>query len=618
MKKRLVWLCILGLVAGSVGCGNKGAANQSEVDTTANTASVDSGNQGQDAQTSDMNSDEQKNEENAVERDAMLARYEELMKDTVPIYFDMIDEVSYYDAGSYVAFQKQKPYRFSEFIDKMLGEYQMYAEDSFSLEGMKYTYIDCGMDQIPELAICISYMESSMDFSELFVIKELNGKMQIVYRTSYGYRTYTTLNEYGVLTDGGSSGAAEHGIGYTYIDKEGKPQFVYTCTETYDPWYLTSGFGDSEEDLEYLDLLDEIMVDRYQLAEDGELDTDDENWYENWLKESYYVYYKVNEDYEIVEDDTIYQSDNIYAKFAARTGFTFKTPEEIDKMVKQRKEEVGLTEQLENGKEVEWKDMDTSAFDDVIGRFANKVEEVSDEEPPMVMVDNPSWEYYCSAENPYADRTIQKIKLTQESAVQNDIIDDADWFYEIGKSQPDWQQREDEDYAYHLYGGDTYYPYKMEIVSRLTGQSVAFLDFSNHMNSGEFTEGIFSFVDETIHDVRSKDGILYVCCSHNTYASSAPHNAYIMALDMNDGYNVLWKSAPLTCNANVFAIVGDNIVCGYGFTNEPDYMYVLNRFNGERLDTVKLKTGPDYFYEINGKVYVRTYDMNYVFNITEE
>ena len=52
-------------------------------------------------------------------------------------------------------------------------------------------------------------------------------------------------------------------------------------------------------------------------------------------------------------------------------------------------------------------------------------------------------------------------------------------------------------------------------------------------------------------------------------------------LDPETG-RVLWQSPSLVANADGFAVVGDVIVTGYGFTAEPDYLYALDRQNGPR------------------------------------
>ena len=56
---------------------------------------------------------------------------------------------------------------------------------------------------------------------------------------------------------------------------------------------------------------------------------------------------------------------------------------------------------------------------------------------------------------------------------------------------------------------------------------------------------------------------------------------------------MLWQSPSLVANADGFAVVGDVIVTGYGFTAEPDYLYALDRQHRPVLDRLSLPTGPE-------------------------
>ncbi len=238
---------------------------------------------------------------------------------------------------------------------------------------------------------------------------------------------------------------------------------------------------------------------------------------------------------------------------------------------------------------------------------------------PKYMIENPSWEYYCTDGRQPASKHVKLVPYKSEA---NEIIDDDVWFGYIGEEKPDVNSRSDDDYTYNFYGGEYYSGHVLEIDDKKTGETVAVLDMSEMFYpDNPASDEDLKFVDENLRHAVSENGILYVCMAHSTYAESASHNAYIMALDMNDEFRMVWKTEPLTCNAANFVIYGDDIICGYGFTAEPDYIYVLDKSTGARVDTIKVKTGPDYFYVKEGEIlglkvpilYVRTYDMNYEF-----
>jgi hypothetical protein len=79
----------------------------------------------------------------------------------------------------------------------------------------------------------------------------------------------------------------------------------------------------------------------------------------------------------------------------------------------------------------------------------------------------------------------------------------------------------------------------------------------------------------------------------------------------------LWRSQPLVCNANNFVIINDVIICGYGFTAEPDFLYLIDKTTGEILQQIKVKTAPEYLIQKDNKLYVRTYDRDYLFEVRQ-
>ena len=110
-------------------------------------------------------------------------------------------------------------------------------------------------------------------------------------------------------------------------------------------------------------------------------------------------------------------------------------------------------------------------------------------------------------------------------------------------------------------------------------------------------------------------GTLLVSNAHSTYArSSKGLNAYVTAIDPASG-KVRWRSRPLVANAQNFAVVKDVVVAGYGFTKEPDFLYVLDRATGAVAQRFALPSSPEYIVAKGNRVFVRTYDHDLVFGI---
>jgi hypothetical protein len=142
-------------------------------------------------------------------------------------------------------------------------------------------------------------------------------------------------------------------------------------------------------------------------------------------------------------------------------------------------------------------------------------------------------------------------------------------------------------------------------------------DFSNYLLSPTYKDEDISFITQGLTWAMQEDNILYVANAHRTYAkSSHGMNGYLTAIDTNTK-QILWRSQPLVCNANNIVIINDVIICGYGFTAEPDFLYLIDKTTGEILQQIKVKTAPEYLIQKDNKLYVRTYDTDYLFEVRQ-
>ncbi len=227
----------------------------------------------------------------------------------------------------------------------------------------------------------------------------------------------------------------------------------------------------------------------------------------------------------------------------------------------------------------------------------------TEEAKAYIRIENPSWDYYTS-ESVVSGTKPYTLKLVEESA--NEIIDTEEWLaeHELNQESKNMEGK----YRVLIENGGTL----VNIFENAT--CIAELDFTDYMYAPDLVEADKEFVDETVYDAKIVNGVLYVSIFHYTYAKSAPSNAYIVAISLED-YSVIWKSQPLVCNSLNFEIVDDIIFCGYGFTAESDYLYQLDRITGCVLDKTELKSKPDYIIYVDDSLSVRTYDTDYVFEI---
>lgn len=178
-------------------------------------------------------------------------------------------------------------------------------------------------------------------------------------------------------------------------------------------------------------------------------------------------------------------------------------------------------------------------------------------------------------------------------------IDFADeWYASENLSLPmigtDWNCFADENYEY-LWDGDDLYIYENG-----TGNCLYVL---NYPTDKWYVNGNNAYL---------KDGIFYGASVANGYAQ--PNTCFMFAYDL-ENEKLLWRSADQSYNSMNFVVDGDVLICGYGFTAEPDYLYQINRNTGEIIDRLLLKKMPDLIVEQDGKLYVHTYSYNYVINI---
>jgi len=143
-------------------------------------------------------------------------------------------------------------------------------------------------------------------------------------------------------------------------------------------------------------------------------------------------------------------------------------------------------------------------------------------------------------------------------------------------------------------------------------------DFRNYVWPTRIAPGEREFVYERVVWAREADGVLYVEHAHPTYArSSYGRNGYITAIDLRRK-RVIWRSPALVANAATFVLAGPYLISGYGFTAEPDYLYLLDRRSGRPLERLHLPSAPERIARRGERLLVRTYDHDAVVRIRQD
>lgn len=93
-----------------------------------------------------------------------------------------------------------------------------------------------------------------------------------------------------------------------------------------------------------------------------------------------------------------------------------------------------------------------------------------------------------------------------------------------------------------------------------------------------------------VQDVRLDGGVLYFNEACQSYSKEAQGKcSSLVAVDI-ETQKVLWRSPPLTSN-NRFLVAGKYLITGYGFTAEPDFLFVVRRSDGTVAQRVPVTSG---------------------------
>ncbi len=232
-----------------------------------------------------------------------------------------------------------------------------------------------------------------------------------------------------------------------------------------------------------------------------------------------------------------------------------------------------------------------------------------------VTVENPTWDYYF---NDYykMDNERHYLSLTKTKENTTDWLDTEKWAADHGFTfaQPDYS---DETYNYIPYNPVEYdYMYNALSVSTVADNVIVCdYDLSAICNGPDQKETRNSDMTEYLRYAKIVDDILYVEVGHWGYSSEGPDNAYIVAIDLNTN-EVIFRTQPLVANGYNFLVVDDTIICGYGFTAEPDFIYLLDRYDGTVKEKIPVKSSPFQFALEGDTLYVATYNTEYEFKVT--
>lgn len=127
------------------------------------------------------------------------------------------------------------------------------------------------------------------------------------------------------------------------------------------------------------------------------------------------------------------------------------------------------------------------------------------------------------------------------------------------------------------------------------------------------------FTDSEVQDLRYYDGLIYFNMPYITYSSGVDGQCSKLYCVNPKTEEIVWETPYLYSNG-IFIVDENYVVCGYGFTDEDDFVFLLDRSNGDCLTKMPVHSSPVY-YEFNedGDLIVMDYNENvYLFSLEQQ
>ena len=311
-------------------------------------------------------SNNQAEKEETTMLDNSLELYEEFLNNNAKVHIDVdADQDSiYFDFGD----DKEQYYNLEELINTIIERHfsEKYEGEAW-LSGVSYAYIDCGNDGSPELALKISTPMGKDGYvaegwMEYLVIKDIDGQLRSIYSDIAWSRSRINLNEYGYLCSDGSGGAVNQVFEKAFLDSAGKLHYIYRDLTTSavgwgaELWVgrsisIPSGVVDEKN----------YVILQFDFNNTSDDYSDDVFTYVKYVEDSGH---DVNEGvrgyfwWDLIDDESIYDLSNPLRLLLENEGLTVVSRTEIDKMIADKEKSEGLTDEIKNGKQAEWTDLE--------------------------------------------------------------------------------------------------------------------------------------------------------------------------------------------------------------------------------------------------------------------
>lgn len=238
MKRKLLQALtlsvLLGLVCGCAGqpSDSKGAGSvvSDGAEVSAIEKSAEEADAGKDAESNKAEKTSEESKETGKEV-SLKEKFEAFLNNEEKAGLERVRGENYKAGNSvYLSQFTEDEVSFDELVEKMVFLYSDPYEE-YTLGEVSYTYLDCGADGISELAVRIDLSGSYDESMIVTVIKEFDGKLQIVYQGIGSDRSSLDIvNSYGKIAEASFFGYDIYNNSIGYLNADG--EYELACSDT--------------------------------------------------------------------------------------------------------------------------------------------------------------------------------------------------------------------------------------------------------------------------------------------------------------------------------------------------------------------------------------------------
>ena len=365
MRKWIVWVLIISVFGTITGCDKSHMAEDEDRNSRTDVEAEPQVSLSEILLSQSVSSAEALPEKTPA--DESMEAYQKLLQGENVLYVDKWDLDQLYisfDEENY--FETDTPYELQYVFNYLVEKYYTGSIES-ELKNVSYSFIDCGADGIPELALLFSELQShNCDCDITIIIKYIDEKLQVCYAGISEYRGIFELsNEYGVCTFGGSNSAISSGDVKGFINENGDYILLYSEETKFVEvgWPEDVALSEATKKISYEG---DLVLLTYHFTEySPEMDIEE---YQSQAVRSFEVYNVIDEttgaEIPVLNEDYIYQK-SVYKDIIDEAGVDFYSKQEIEQIIQQRISDVGFTQKIDNGQPVTWTALEESDFNSI-------------------------------------------------------------------------------------------------------------------------------------------------------------------------------------------------------------------------------------------------------------